>query len=112
MDRERAHLRDMLVAARLAIGYVAGITRDDFEEDVQRQDAVIRRIEIIGEAAHRLTDPTRQALSDLPWREMIGMRNVMAHRYDEIDLDVVWETVPRDLPTVVTRLEQILDAPL
>ena len=66
-------------------GWHAGRAKDEFIEDTQCQDAVIRRLEIIGEAARLISDETRTTYRKLPWNEMVGMRNIMIHEYDEID---------------------------
>jgi uncharacterized protein with HEPN domain len=109
MSRDRQYLRDILEAAKLARSYVAEKTLDEFLADTQCQDAVIRRLEIVGEAARRLSDSTRSARPDLPWRKMIGMRNIMIHGYDAVDLSVVWDTAQRELPTLIAALEPLLE---
>lgn len=108
MEPDIACLHDILDAARLATAYVAGKTLGDFEKDVQCQDAVIRRLEVIGEAARRVSGETRAKHRDLPWSAMIGMRNVMVHDYNDVDLTIVWDTVQRDLPGLIQSIEQIL----
>ena len=108
MSRDSAYLLDILDAASLALSYVAGKTRDAFLADTQCQDAVIRRMEILGEAARRISEHTRAAHPELPWGAMVGMRNVMIHEYDSVDLTVVWDTVQRDLPALVSSLEKIV----
>ncbi|HEX2643334.1 MAG TPA: DUF86 domain-containing protein [Thermoanaerobaculia bacterium] len=108
MQRDQASLLDMLDAARLAVQYIAGKSYGDFLSDLQCQDAVIRRIELIGEAARRVSAETQDLYSQLPWREMVSMRNLMIHQYDEIDLSVVWDTVNRDLPGLIESLGEIL----
>ena len=105
MSRDDAYLLDILDAARLALQYVRGKTRDQFLEDVQLQDAVIRRLAIIGEAARRVSEPTRLAHAALPWHDMIGMRNIVIHEYDGVDLEVVWDAVARDLEPLIAALE-------
>ena len=72
-------LRDILEAARLIASYVKDTSETAFRTDIQKQDAVIRRIEIIGEAAAHLTNETRKAIPKLPFRKMRGMRNIVAH---------------------------------
>jgi len=84
-------LRDILEAARLIGSYVKDTTETNFRADKQKQDAVIRRIEIIGEAAAHLTPATRQTIPELPFRKMRGMRNIVAHDYGNVDLKIVWE---------------------
>ena len=98
----------MLDAAKLAVQYTAGISYEDFLADIQCQDAVIRRIELIGGAARRVSAETCSRYPQLPWREMVSMRNLMIHQYDEIDLAVVWDTVSKDFPDLIVLLQQIL----
>jgi len=108
MQRDREYLLDILEAAKLAISYVGDKTKETFLKDTQCQDAVIRRLEVIGEAARRVSDKAVEAYANLPWREMIGMRNVMIHGYDDIDLVVVWKTVKDDIPGLAAALEKLL----
>lgn len=98
MQRDREYLLDILTSAKLAVQYIAGKTEHKFMEDTQSQDAVIRRFEVIGEASRRISDETQSRYPDLPWMEMIGMRNIMIHEYDDIDLHIVWNTVRNHLP--------------
>jgi len=108
MQRDREYLVDILEAAKISLDYVSDKSKAEFLNDLQCQDAVIRRIEIIGEAARRISDETRAAHPDLPWSEMVSMRNIMIHEYDDIDLVIVWETVQNDLPSLVESLEMII----
>ncbi|MCC7104573.1 MAG: DUF86 domain-containing protein [Chloroflexi bacterium] len=110
MSRDRQYLDDILDAARLARSYVLGHSLESFLADVQCQDAVMRRLEIIGEAARRLSDSTRGALPSLPWQQMIGMRNLLIHGYDAVELDIVWDTVRRDLPAIIGAIQKLLGA--
>ena len=84
-------LRDILEAPRLIALYVNDTKESAFRSDLQKQDAVIRRIEIIGEAAAHLTEATRQLIPQLPLRKMRGMRNLVAHDYVNVNLQIVWE---------------------
>ena len=108
MQRDREFLLDILEAARLARSYLAGISKAQFLGDVQRQDAVIRRLEIVGEAARRISPETRAVLPGLPWKPMIGMRNVMIHEYDDVDLETVWNTAENDIPRIIETIEPLL----
>ena len=110
MQRDRAYLVDIREAALLAMQYVAGKTYDDFLSDTQCQDAVIRRIALIGEAARRVSEETRREHPQFPWREMVSMRNLVIHEYDEIDLTVVWDTVNKSLRELLTLLDDLLPA--
>jgi uncharacterized protein with HEPN domain len=109
--RDAASLLDVLLSARLARAYVAGTTWEAFVADRQRQDAVVRRLEVLGEAARRVSAAARAGLPGLPWRQLVGMRNRMIHEYDRVDLTVVWETVSRDLPPLITALEGVVPRP-
>jgi len=108
MQTDKEYLFDILDAARLALKYINNKTKEEFLQDVQCQDAVIRRIEIIGEAARKVSKETKSAIL-LPWGDMVSMRNFMIHDYDDIDLTIVWETVLRDLPQLINTLEKVLE---
>ncbi len=88
--------------------YTRGIAESDFRRDRMRQDAVIRRLEIIGEAAGRTMKGDRQfaeSLPELPLREAYEMRNFISHGYDAVDLAIVWDTVANDIPALRRALE-------
>lgn len=99
---------DMLNAAKKALEYVKGKSIDQFISDTQCQDAVIRRLEILGEVANRVSEEFRQSNTSLPWRSMVSMRNVVIHEYDGVDLNIIWNTVIHKLPEVVAELEKVL----
>lgn len=104
-----SRLRDILEAARRIQSYVEGVSEEEFSENLEKQDAVIRRIEIIGEATAHLSLETRATLSELPYRKMKGMRNIIAHDYANVDLAIVWEVANLHLPKVVLILEAFFD---
>ena len=110
MQRDREYLLDILEAAKLALGYVGERGREDFFSDPQCQDAVIRRLEVMGEAARRLSEEIRTTLPSIPWSDIIGMRNLMIHEYDDIDLVIVWETIHNDLPPLIDSLKEIFES--
>ena len=111
MPRDVAYLLDILEAAKLAATYVSAKTKEEFFCDTQCQDAVIRRLEIIGEAARRISHETRATLSGLPWSAMINMRNLMIHEYDHVDLGVVWDTVQNHLSTLIESIAPLVPPP-
>ncbi|MGD0922074.1 MAG: DUF86 domain-containing protein [Terriglobia bacterium] len=111
MPRDAECLLDILEAARLAAAYVSTKTKEEFLRDTQCQDAVIRRLEIIGEAARRISDETRARLPHLPWLAMVNMRNLMIHEYDHVDLAVVWDTVQNHLPTLIQSIAPLVPPP-
>lgn len=101
MRRDKGHLFDIVEAARLALSYIENKSLETFLQDTQCQDAVLRRLEVIGEASRRLSDQTRQRLPEIPWKEIIGMRNMLIHDYDDIDMKIVWDTVSDHLEPLI-----------
>ena len=99
-------LRDILEAARMIASYLKDTAEPEFLANNEKQDAVIRRIEIIGEATAHLSETTRQAVPELPFRRMRGMRNIMAHNYSNVDLKVVWEVGVVHVPQICAALER------
>jgi len=98
-------LQDILEAACLIASYLKGTTQADFLANSEKQDAVIRRIEIIGEATVHLTERTRRAIPQLPFRKMRGMRNIVAHDYGNVDLKIVREVGSVHVPEICAVLE-------
>jgi len=109
MPRDKQYLIDIFESAKMILTYVEGQTWEKFLDDVRTQDAVIRRFEIIGEAARHISDEAQSKYKDLPWREMIGMRNLAIHEYDAVDFAIVWDTIRQNLPPLIKTLEKILD---
>jgi uncharacterized protein with HEPN domain len=98
-------LRDILQAARLIASYLKDATETGFLANSEKQDAVIRRIEIIGEATAHLTETTRQAIPELPFRKMRGMRNIVSHDYANVDLRIIWEVGTEHVPEICSVLD-------
>ncbi len=99
-------LLHMLDAAREAIGFAEGKSRQDLDSDRMLTLAIVKSIEIIGEAAAKVTPETRNAAPDIPWPGIIGMRNRLIHAYFDVDLNRVWDTITDDLPPIITALEK------
>ena len=108
MRRDDSYLLDMLVAARRAARFVDGMTFEQFERSDLHQNAVFKTLEIVGEAASRVSEATREAYAGMPWREIIGLRNRIVHAYFDIDIEVVWKIVHEDLPPLIARLETLV----
>jgi uncharacterized protein with HEPN domain len=111
-DRVPQYLQHIIGAIDRASAYVAGMDFAAFEKDTRTQDAVIRSIEIVGEAANkvRTADPAFAAdAPGIPWDVMYGMRNRIVHDYFEVDLEVVWQTVQMDLPGLRSQIEALLN---
>lgn len=108
MRRDEAYLLDMMIAARDAVSFVRGLSPEQFNASRLHQQAVTKAVETIGEAAGRVSEPTRAAHPQIPWREITGVRHRLVHDYFEIDLDKVWEIVQNDLPPLITALEPLI----
>ena len=79
--RDAAYLLDILEAAKLVVSFLEGISQEAFQSDLMRQSAVVRQIEIMGEAAKRLSQKRKEELPDIPWKKIAGMRDVLIHAY-------------------------------
>lgn len=110
-DREKTRLRHMLEAAQKAVEFSEGRSQNDLQEDEQLALALIRLLEIIGEAAKAISPEIRKQYSDIPWRQMAGTRDRLIHAYFAVDLDIVWIIVTRDLPSLIAKLQIILNEP-
>ena len=99
--------RHMLDAAREAVEFVRGRTRADLNDDRQLVLALVKDIEILGEAAYQVTLDTRDQTLGIPWDDMIGMRYRLVHAYFDIDLDILWKTAQEDLPPLIVELERV-----
>ena len=108
IEADRIRIVHILEAAKEAVSFSSGKSRSDFEVDRQLQMAVVREIEIIGEAAGKVSQETRNKYPDIPWLMISNMRNHLAHVYFDIDLDIVWGTLHKNLPSLIQRIEKIL----
>lgn len=108
MERDRAYLLDIIESAKLALSYINEVSREEFLRDTQCQDSVIRRIEIIGEAARRVSLQTKNAYPGIPWSEIIGMRNLVIHDYDDVDPEIILDTVQQDIPGLIELIKPLL----
>lgn len=106
MRDPEASISDVVAFTRRALAYVNGMERERFLGDEGVQDQVIRCLEVVGEAARRTPDDVRAKYPAVPWAQMAGLRNRLAHEYDAVDMDSVWLTVTRDLPTILAVLGQ------
>jgi uncharacterized protein with HEPN domain len=100
----------MLAYAREAVELMRDRSRADLDIDRALGLAIIRCVEIVGEAASRIPVAIRRRYPKIPWQQLIGMRNRLVHGYDIVDYDIVWSTVAQDLPPLITELEKILSS--
>jgi uncharacterized protein with HEPN domain len=105
---DRASLFDMLVFAREAMAFARGRKRVDLDRDRGFLRSLERVLELIGEAARRISLETQEAYPAIPWKDIIGMRNIIAHEYGKVDLDEIWKTMQEDVPRLVATLEELV----
>ncbi len=106
---DRISLNDMLSHANEEVELLGAMCREELGRDRVRQLALTRLVEIIGEAANRISQGTIQKYPSIPWLQIVGMRNRLVHGYDFIDYDLLWDTVKTDLPPLITALKAIIE---
>ncbi len=107
---DRIRLLHMLDASREALDYVEDRSRADLDTDTMLARALVKCLEIVGEAASRVSTETREQAESIPWAQIKGMRNRLIHAYFDIDMDEVWETIIKDLPVLMKGIEALLEA--
>jgi len=114
-ERDPAYLWDMLEAARSVVDYIGNLTLDEFlatgREGAITRLAVERQLEILGEACRRVSVQFREAHPALPWREMVGLRNVISHEYDKVNYDLIYRIVRDRIPALIVMLEPLVPLP-
>jgi uncharacterized protein with HEPN domain len=110
MPKDNAYLEDILEAAKAVRRFTSGVSLEDFKSNEEKYEAVNRKFEIIGEAARCLSPEARNLFPEIPWRLLTAMRNILIHDYDDVDLNVVWDTTQRALPPLIAQLEAYLAA--
>ena len=98
MKDDSIYIDHILNSINRILDYIAGKDRESFEDDLVTQDAVVRQLEIIGEATKRVSKDFRSNHPDIPWSDMAGMRDVLIHDYIDVDFGVVWKTASEDIP--------------
>ena len=101
-------LHHMLDAAREAVGFVQGLNRADLESDRKLVLALVKAVEIIGEAANQIPQTSREYAPYIPWEDIIGMRHRLVHAYFDINLDILWQTVQGDLLPLIGAIEKLI----
>jgi len=110
MPRHNAavRLRHMLDHAREALVMAQGRTRADLDSNRMLNLSLTRLLEILGEAANKVPSDERAKYPQIPWPELVGLRNRLIHGYDQVDLDILWQIVTQDLPPLVAELDKIV----
>lgn len=108
MSRDQQSIQDIWNAAQEILNFTAGMDYEALSADRRTQAAVLYEILIIGEAANRLSPEFRSQHSSIPWKDIIGMRNILAHQYDKVDTEVVWDVVHQDIPELLSLIQPLL----
>ena len=101
-------LEDIKKSCERIVRYTAGLTRDQVFVDEMRFDAVLFNLHIIGEAVKKLPPELREKYSDTSWREIAGLRDFVAHAYFALDLDILWDAIRQDVPTLLVRVQEMI----
>ena len=109
MHEDWVSLRQILDHAREAVALIKGRDRSALDRDRVLTLALVQLLQILGEAARRVSDPKRQRHPEIAWSQIIGLRNRLIHGYDRINLDIVWQIVSFDLPELIAALEKIVN---
>ena len=108
MLRDEGWLLDMLLAARRVSQYVKDVTEEEFQQNRILQDAVVKRLEVIGEAANQVTGEFKTLHGEVPWSLIVGMRHRLIHEYFNIDLAKVWDAAHNDVPKLIRQIEPLV----
>ena len=108
LKSDRIRVQHIVDAANEALSFIAGHSRTDLIADRKLALAVIKSIEIAGEAASKVTAELRANSPEIPWQDIVAMRNRLTHGYFDINLEIVWKTVTEELPPLITDLEKLL----
>ncbi len=111
MPRDNESLIDIERAIRRILRYTDNISRAELEMNDEKTSAILYQIAVIGEATKRLSHEFRQQHPEIPWRDIAGMRDVLIHKYDQVDFDVIWDVVQTKLPELLTLIEPLLPSP-
>jgi len=105
--RDQDYLSDIQGAIQRIAAYTAGLTYEQFMQDIKTQDAVVRNLEVIGEATKNLSPRLRKTYPQVPWKELAGVRDKMIHRYFGVNYEIVWTIAQENLPRLLLQIEDI-----
>jgi uncharacterized protein with HEPN domain len=108
MTKDDASVLDIFLAAKRVLEFARDLNRAELEIDIMRHSAILYQLEIMGEATKRLSNTFRTQYSEIPWRDIAGMRDIIIHQYDRIDFDVVWAVIQHNIPELLTMIAPLL----
>ena len=107
-NKDKAYIEDILLACENCLHFTQDMTFDQFDNDLKTLSAVQHQILIIGEATKRVSDELRSNHTDIPWKSMAGMRDVLVHSYQSADTTEIWETVQKAIPDLISKLKKLI----
>jgi uncharacterized protein with HEPN domain len=110
MSRDSASLLDIAKAAQLILQFAQGLEKTELAANLEKQSAILYQIVVIGEAVKRLSADFRNQHPTVPWREIAGMRDILAHQYDRVEVDEIWGVIQDDIPQLLSMIEPLLPA--
>ena len=108
MLRDNASLLDIARAAQLILEFAQGLEKTELAANLEKQSAILYQIVVIGEAVKRLSADFRNQHSEVPWREIAGMRDILTHQYDRVEVDEIWGVIQDDIPSLLSMIEPLL----
>lgn len=105
----RVYIDDILECVHKIKIFTSGMSYNAFLDDIKTIDAVLRNLEVIGEAAKGIPENICQEISDIEWQKVIGLRNILIHKYSGVDLEIVWDIICQKLPLLEQRMQEILE---
>ncbi len=103
----RDYIQDILTSVELINSFIKGLSLNDFKEDVKTSSAVIRQLEVMGEAAKNIPENIKEKYTDIPWKKICGMRDKLIHEYFGVDYEIVWKTIKEKLSPLKPLLEKV-----
>lgn len=108
MNRDEAALLDIHNAAQRILLFAVGLTKANLATSEEKQSAILYQVIVVGEATKRLSTNFRNIHPDIPWKEIAGMRDILAHQYDRINLDTLWDVIQKDIPELIELIAPLL----
>ncbi|MEN9521524.1 MAG: hypothetical protein RLZZ381_4112 [Cyanobacteriota bacterium] len=112
MSRDKASLLDIVNAAKRVIQFAEELDKSALATNDEKQSAILYQVIVMGEATKRLSSEFRAQHPEIPWKDIAGMRDILAHQYDRLNINTLWDVIKNDIPEVLTLLEPLLGNPI